>query len=64
MKFLTLLLFPFAMIAATTNEVGKVVLINDAGDTLARHRNAARSARRPTRHYHARGGRHSSHGDG
>jgi hypothetical protein len=33
MKFLYLLLFPFALIGATTNEVGKIVLINDSGDT-------------------------------
>ena len=33
MKFLALILLPFALLGATTNEVGKVVLINDAGDT-------------------------------
>lgn len=33
MKILTLFLFPFALIAATTNEVGKVVLIDDSGNT-------------------------------
>lgn len=33
MKFLAILILPFALMAATTNEVGKAVLINDAGDT-------------------------------
>lgn len=33
MRMFALFLFPFALIGATTNEVGKVVLINDAGDT-------------------------------
>ena len=33
MKFLALIFFPLFLIGATTNEVGKVVLINDAGDT-------------------------------
>lgn len=33
MKFLALIFCPFALIGATTNEVGKVVLINEAGDT-------------------------------
>jgi hypothetical protein len=33
MRFLTLLLLPLSLIAATTNEIGKVVLINDAGAT-------------------------------
>jgi len=32
-KFLAIILLPFALIAATTNELGKVVLVNDAGDT-------------------------------
>lgn len=32
-KFLAILLFPFALLGVTTNEVGKVVLINDAGET-------------------------------
>jgi hypothetical protein len=32
-KYLALLLFPFALLAASTNEIGKVVLINDAGET-------------------------------
>jgi len=33
MKFLTLILFPFALLAASTNELGKVVLLNDFGET-------------------------------
>jgi len=32
-EFLSLILFPIALFGATTNQVGKVVLINDAGDT-------------------------------
>jgi len=33
MKYLAFILFPVSLFAASTNEVGKVVLINDAGDT-------------------------------
>jgi hypothetical protein len=33
MKYLAFILFPIALFGASTNEVGKVVLINDAGDT-------------------------------
>jgi len=33
MKFLAFILLPAALFGATTNDVGKVVLINDAGDT-------------------------------
>jgi hypothetical protein len=33
MKILALIFLPIALMGATTNEVGKVVLINDAGDT-------------------------------
>jgi hypothetical protein len=33
MKYLAFFLLPLSLIGATTNEIGKVVLINDAGDT-------------------------------